>query len=68
MTDQAWRAWAEQLTTGLAVVDARLRLVWINPALADWLALGPRSAVGQPLAGLLTDPQISAHVLRVHGE
>ena len=56
MSDQAWRKWAEQMATGLALVGADLRLQWINPALAESLALGPRSAVGQALAALLVDP------------
>lgn len=52
MSDPAWRIWAEQMTTGLALVDADLRLRWINPALAEWLGLGlgPRSAIGQALS------------------
>jgi two-component system nitrogen regulation sensor histidine kinase GlnL len=37
------------MATGLAMVDAGLRLRWINPALAQWLELGPRSVLGQPL-------------------
>ena len=55
MSNMAWRTWAEQLTTGLALVDAELRLQWINPALAEWLEIGPRSAVGQPLRLLLSE-------------
>jgi two-component system nitrogen regulation sensor histidine kinase GlnL len=55
MNEDTWRKWAEQMTTGLAFVDAGLRLQWINPALAECLALGPRSAIGQPLTALLAD-------------
>jgi two-component system nitrogen regulation sensor histidine kinase GlnL len=55
MNEETWRKWAEQMTTGLAFVDAGLRLQWINPALAECLALGPRSAIGQPLTALLAD-------------
>lgn len=55
MSELGWRTWAEQMATGLALVDAGLRLQWINPALAEWLELGPRSAVGQPLGLLLAD-------------
>ncbi|HWU77777.1 MAG TPA: ATP-binding protein [Rhodanobacter sp.] len=51
--------WAEQLTTGLARVDAALRLQWINPVLAEWLALGPRSAAGQPLARWLDEAALT---------
>ncbi|MHB1271402.1 MAG: two-component system sensor histidine kinase NtrB [Rhodanobacter sp.] len=57
MNEQAWRDWAGQMATGLAVVDAGLCLQWINPAMAEWLELGPRSAVGYPLGLLLGDPQ-----------
>ncbi|MEW5300923.1 MAG: hypothetical protein WDW36_003814 [Sanguina aurantia] len=45
------------MATGLALVDAGLRLLWINPALAQLMDLGPRSAVGQPLGLLLRDAQ-----------
>ena len=55
MSDVDWQACAEQMATGLAVVDAAMHLQWINPALAEWLALGPRSALGQPLAWLVGD-------------
>lgn len=60
MNQAHWRTWAEQATTGLGLVDARLRLAWLNPALAEMLALGPRRAVGQPLTALLGDPAIEA--------
>lgn len=49
MNEMDCPGWAAQMTTGLAGVNASLQLDWINPALADCLALGPRSAVGQPL-------------------
>jgi two-component system nitrogen regulation sensor histidine kinase GlnL len=52
--------WAEQMTTGLALVDADLRLVRINPALAEWLELGPRNAVGLPLMALFAEPSVVA--------
>jgi two-component system, NtrC family, nitrogen regulation sensor histidine kinase GlnL len=55
-----WRAWVEQATTGLGLVDAGLRLRWLNPALTEALALGPRRAVGQRLAVLLGDPALEA--------
>lgn len=55
MSDLDWQACAEQMATGLAVVDTDMRLRWINPALAEWLEWGPRSALGQPLAALLGD-------------
>ncbi len=52
----AWRAWAEQLATGLALVGADLRVRWINAALAELLGVGTRGVVGQPLALLLREP------------
>ena len=57
MTDTADRGWAEPLATGVALADAELRLRWVNPALAELLAIGPRSAVGQSLAVLLHRPE-----------
>lgn len=68
MNDRAWRTWAEQMATGLALVDAQLRLSWINPALAEWLELGLRSAVGQPLGLLLGDSDALAQAGRVLAE
>ena len=56
MDTASWRAWAEQMSTGLALVDSQLRVAWINPALAEWLDTGPRSAAGQPLGLLLHEP------------
>ncbi len=64
----AWRAWATQMATGLAQVDEELRLQWINPALAEVLELGPRSAVGQPLALVLRDADALAQAGRVLAE
>ncbi|HZX70573.1 MAG TPA: ATP-binding protein [Rhodanobacter sp.] len=65
MIDQTWRAWAEQLSTGLALVDAQLRLRWLNPALAERLGLGPRSVAGQPLALLFAEPDATARAAQV---
>ena len=65
MDKAAWQAWAEQMRTGLVLVDAELRLLWINRALAEWIELGPRSAVGQPLALLLREPESFALAARV---
>lgn len=65
MSEALWRQYADHLATGLAVVDAELRLLWINPALAQTIELGPRSAVGQPLALLLRDPQTHALAAQV---
>ena len=60
MNDTATRAWAEPLATGVALADEGLRLLWVNPALAELLDIGPRSAVGQSLAVLLHRPFISS--------
>lgn len=57
MTETADRGWAEPLATGVALADGELRLRWVNPALAELLAIGPRSAVGQSLAVLLHRPE-----------
>ena len=57
--------WIEQMSTGLARIDAELRLEWINPALAECLELGLRSAVGLPLATLFADPDALAQVSKV---
>jgi two-component system nitrogen regulation sensor histidine kinase GlnL len=57
MNDATTRGWAEPLATGVALADAQLRLLWVNPALAELLAVGPRSAVGQSLAVLLHRPE-----------
>ena len=65
MDKAAWQGWAEQMRTGLVLVDAELRLLWINRALAEWIEIGPRSAVGQPLALLLREPESLALAARV---
>ncbi|WP_114240924.1 nitrogen regulation protein NR(II) [Dyella sp. C9] len=57
MSETADRSWAEPLATGVALADAQLRLRWVNPALAELLAIGPRTAVGQSLAVLLHRPE-----------
>lgn len=57
MNETAGRTWAEPLATGMALADAALRLVWVNPALAELLDIGPRTAVGQSLAVLLHRPE-----------
>ncbi|HEX7814391.1 two-component system sensor histidine kinase NtrB, partial [Dyella sp.] len=65
MSPEIWRNWAEQMTTGLALVDGALRVEWLNPALAELLDIGPRSAVGQPLGLLLREPPWLEHADRV---
>ncbi|MBP1474988.1 PAS domain-containing protein [Frateuria sp. MAH-13] len=64
MNEADWRAWAEQATTGLGLVDAQFRLAWLNPALAQALDLGPRRAIGQPLASLLGEPAVASQASR----
>ncbi len=59
------RMWIEQMSTGLARIDEELRLQWINPALAECLELGLRSAVGLPLAALFADADALAQVRKV---
>lgn len=63
-----WRALAEQMATGLAVVDAGLRVRWHNAALAQWLELGLRSAVGVPLATLVATPELADQAARALAE
>ncbi|CAM5489615.1 two-component system sensor histidine kinase NtrB [Rhodanobacter lindaniclasticus] len=55
MSEMAWRAWAGQMATGVALVDAELRLRWLNPALVECLEFGFRHAPGLPLGVLLAD-------------
>jgi two-component system, NtrC family, nitrogen regulation sensor histidine kinase GlnL len=64
MSEEQSRSWLEQMSTGLAVVDGALRVLWINPALAELLGLGLRHAQGQPLAGLLPDAGVAEQAAR----
>ncbi|NII10612.1 ATP-binding protein [Oleiagrimonas sp. C23AA] len=59
---------AERLTTGLAVLDTELRVVWLNGALADLLAVGVRGLRGQVLSGLISEPGFAAHAARARSE
>ncbi|WP_426661919.1 two-component system sensor histidine kinase NtrB [Rhodanobacter aciditrophus] len=68
MNGQPWQAWAEQLATGVALVDADLRVRWLNPALAELLGSGTRSTVGQPLALWLPAPEDLAQARRALDE
>jgi two-component system nitrogen regulation sensor histidine kinase GlnL len=69
MNELAWRTWAGQMATGVALVDAELRLRWVNPALTEWLELGLRSPLGQSLDVLLGDaPEAVAQAARVLSE
>ena len=68
MRNETWRAWAERLATGVAQVDADLRVRWLNSALAELLGSGMRSAAGQPLALWLGAPDALAQVRRALDE
>lgn len=68
MRNEAWRAWAEQLATGVARVDAGLRVRWLNGALAELLGSGMRSAAGQPLSLWLRTPDELAQARRALDE
>lgn len=68
MNGEPWQAWAQQLATGIALVDADSRVRWLNPALAELLACGTRSALGQPLALWLTAAPDLAQVDRARAE
>jgi len=68
METMPWRSLAEQMATGLALVDADLRVRWHNAALAEWLELGLRSAVGVPLAGLVATPELAQQAARALAE
>lgn len=56
------------MSTGLALADHELRLQWINPALAELLEIGPRSAIGQPLSLLLRESDDLRQVTRAWTE
>lgn len=68
METLAWRAWGEQLLTGLIQVDADVRVAWINAAGAQLLGTGVRSVIGQPLHAVLRAPECVAAVRRVRAE
>ncbi|TAM38065.1 MAG: PAS domain-containing sensor histidine kinase, partial [Rhodanobacter sp.] len=51
----------------MALVGADMRVRWINPALAERLALGARSVTGQPLSLLMPDADAMAQAGRVLG-
>lgn len=68
MSATEWQTWAEQMATGLGLLDAQLRVRWINSALAELMEIGPRSAVGQPLGLLLHEPEWLVSAERVQAE
>jgi len=68
METMPWRSLAEQMATGLALVDAGLRVQWHNAALAEQLELGLRSAIGVPLAGLVATPELAQQAARALAE
>ncbi|QWT19730.1 PAS domain-containing protein [Bacillus sp. NP157] len=62
---------AELLTllgTGLAVVGPDLCVTWLNPALGEVLEVGPRTAVGHPLAQLMREPALASQLARTAAE
>ncbi|HET6432994.1 two-component system sensor histidine kinase NtrB [Dyella sp.] len=68
MSNASWRPLADQMTTGLALVDAGLRVTWLNPALAERLALGTRSLVGQPASLMFGDAAVLLQLQRALDE
>ncbi|SEM59783.1 two-component system, NtrC family, nitrogen regulation sensor histidine kinase GlnL [Luteibacter sp. UNCMF331Sha3.1] len=56
------------LSTGVAIVGADGRVVWLNPALGEVLDVGPRTAVGQALGTLMRAPALAAQLNRVVAE
>jgi two-component system nitrogen regulation sensor histidine kinase GlnL len=68
METMPWRSLAEQMATGLALVDAELRVRWHNAALAEQLELGLRSAVGVSLAKLVPMPELAQQAARALAE
>ena len=53
-----WPRWPEHSATPIALVDHRLCLQSLNPALRDWLAAGPRNWRGAALAELDAKPPL----------
>lgn len=53
------------LGTGLAVVSTDGRVAWLNPALGEFLEVGPRTAVGQELTALMREPALAGQLDRV---
>lgn len=49
------QALSDHAPVGLAVLDAELRVLHLNPALGAWLGLGTREATGQPATTLLPE-------------
>ncbi len=53
------------LATGIAVLDADLRVRWLNDALAEILGVGVRGLRGQGFTALVGDPGFPAQAARV---
>ncbi len=68
MTAGVWPQWMEQMSTGLAMLDARLCLRWVNTAFAEMFDVGPRSVLGLPLSAVLTDEGVLQQVQRAQRE
>ena len=54
-----------RLATGMAVLDAELRVVWLNDALAEILEVGVRSLRGQDFSALVGEPGFADQAARV---
>lgn len=68
MESMPWQTLAEQMATGLALVDAELRVQWHNVALAEQFGLGLRSAIGIPLSRLTATPELERQAARALAE
>lgn len=54
LSEQRYRSIAENLSMGLALVDAKLNLVTVNPRMEEWF--GAPAAKGVPIRGVLANP------------
>ncbi|HEY4294803.1 two-component system sensor histidine kinase NtrB [Luteibacter sp.] len=52
------------LGTGLTLLDPTGRVLWLNPALAEILGVGPRTAMSQDLAALMRNPALASRLER----
>ncbi|NID16724.1 two-component system sensor histidine kinase NtrB [Luteibacter yeojuensis] len=62
---------AELLTllgTGVALLEPDGRMSWLNPALAEMLGVGQRTATGQDLTTLMRNPALAPHLERARTE
>src|ERR1700755_3593951 len=52
------------LSTGIALLEPDGRVSWLNPALAEMLGVGQRTATGQELTALMRNPALGPHLDR----